>query len=123
MSALCDQMRKLRDERGWTQQEVADRLKVNKQTISQYERGVREPHIDMLCAIADLYQISVDELVGHGTPSPAHPVSVNPSLSQEHPALALKPEEWTMIQLYRSAPDDKQQLLSTLFSTAVWLSA
>lgn len=35
-----DIVKQLRLERGWSQQEVADRLGVNKQTISQYERGL-----------------------------------------------------------------------------------
>lgn len=31
---------------------------------SQYERGLREPGIDMLLAIADYFDVSVDDLLG-----------------------------------------------------------
>lgn len=36
-------VKQLRQERGWSQQEVADRVGLNKMTISQYESGKRKP--------------------------------------------------------------------------------
>lgn len=36
-------VKQLRQERGWSQQEVADRVGLNKMTISQYENGKRKP--------------------------------------------------------------------------------
>lgn len=64
MATFKERIKELRIAKKWTQQEVADRLGVNKQTISQYERGVREPQIETLEAIADIFNVSLNYLVG-----------------------------------------------------------
>ena len=47
-----------------TQLELADKIGVNKQTISQYERGVREPGFSRLEALCDYFGVSADYLLG-----------------------------------------------------------
>lgn len=64
MATFSERIKALRDQSGMTQQEVADKLNVTKQTISQYERGLRRPDIESLEAIADLYNVSADYLLG-----------------------------------------------------------
>lgn len=59
-----DIVKQLRLERGWSQQEVADRLGVNKQTISQYERGVRKPLFDKAEELADIFHVDFNYLMG-----------------------------------------------------------
>lgn len=54
----------LRKERHLSQQQLADRIGVNKQTISQYERGVREPQFEMLEILCDYFNVSADYLLG-----------------------------------------------------------
>ena len=49
-----------------TQLELAERIGVNKQTISQYERGVREPSFSRLEAICDYFGVSADYMLGRG---------------------------------------------------------
>ena len=56
-------MAALRKAKGMTQQEVADRLAVSNKTVSKWERGEGCPDISMLPAIAELYEITVDELL------------------------------------------------------------
>ena len=53
-----------RKEKGLTQQQVAEYLNVKQNTYSQYEIGVLNYPIDVLCRLADLYQVSVDYLLG-----------------------------------------------------------
>lgn len=59
-----DIVKQLRLERGWSQQEVADRLGVNKQTISQYERGIRKPLFDTAEQLADIFHVDLNYLMG-----------------------------------------------------------
>lgn len=59
-----DVVKQLRTERGWSQQEVADRLGVNKQTISQYERGIRKPLFDTAEVLADIFHVDLNYLMG-----------------------------------------------------------
>lgn len=53
----------LRKANGMTQQEVADKLNVSNKTISKWERDEGYPEIMMLPAIAELYSVSVDEIL------------------------------------------------------------
>ena len=45
---------------------LAKKLDVSEVTIGQYERGNRSPSLEILCKLADVFDIPVDVLVGHG---------------------------------------------------------
>lgn len=55
----------LRKSRGYSQDELADMLGVSRQAISKWERGESSPDTDNLIALARLYGVSLDELVGY----------------------------------------------------------
>ena len=57
-------MKTLRKEYGYTQSDVANLLEIGQTTIANYENGSRVPDIAKLSKIADLYQVSVDYLLG-----------------------------------------------------------
>lgn len=61
---LKDNLRKARKDKHLTQKEVADKLGVAPITISRYETGDREPDLDTLYKIADIYNIKISELLG-----------------------------------------------------------
>ena len=48
MSDFAVILRKLRNEYGYTQDELAKKLNVSKSRINMYERGEREPNFEML---------------------------------------------------------------------------
>ena len=50
----------LRLGRGLTQQQLADKLNINRSTISNYENGNREPRLNELAAIASALGVSTD---------------------------------------------------------------
>ncbi len=56
-------MAALRKANGLTQQQVADKLNVSNKTISKWECNEGYPEISMLPMIAELYSVSVDELL------------------------------------------------------------
>ena len=58
-------LKKLRTKKGVTQGQLADAVGVSQQSINKYENHNIEPDIDTLIAIADFFNTSVDELVGH----------------------------------------------------------
>lgn len=60
----------LRKQKGLSQEELANRLNVSRQTISKWEVGDSTPDLEKLAAISDLFNISLDELVHGKTPEP-----------------------------------------------------
>ena len=64
MLALNENIKKLRIVRGLNQVEFAKILCVTKQCVSNWENDNVVPSIDMLCKIADFFEVSTDYLLG-----------------------------------------------------------
>lgn len=63
MSSLGNRLRSARERKGWSQTYVCRKLGISNSTLSGYERDYREPDIESLKILADLYEISVEELI------------------------------------------------------------
>lgn len=61
---LAENIKILRKRNKMTQADMAAKLDITRHALSTYERGIREPHIAKLWEMADLFDISIDELVG-----------------------------------------------------------
>lgn len=59
-----DRLKNLRDKKKLTQKQVAEMLEINTRTYSSYENNEREPSSEVLILIADLFNVSVDYLLG-----------------------------------------------------------
>jgi len=64
MSKMGNRIRELRTNMSLSQEQLADKLGVTKQAISQMERGVRKPSMEMLDALCDFFNVSADYLRG-----------------------------------------------------------
>lgn len=60
---LGERLAKVRKEKGYKQKDIADLLNVSQQVISNIERNATAPDIDFLTGVADLYCMSIDELI------------------------------------------------------------
>lgn len=56
-------LRQLREERGWSQEEFADRAGLHRTYVSAVERGVRNPTLSVLERLAKALGIQLSELV------------------------------------------------------------
>lgn len=65
---IHEQIARLRREKGVTQEEFAKVFGVSNQAVSKWESGICCPDINLLPEIADYFEISIDELMGHETP-------------------------------------------------------
>lgn len=64
--AFGDCLKKLRKERGITQQELGEIIHVSERVIGYYEANDRFPRDEkILIAIADYFNVSIDYMVGH----------------------------------------------------------
>lgn len=57
-------LKALREASGESMSEVADALNIAKSTYASYEYGKREPNIEMLTKIANLFNVTTDYLLG-----------------------------------------------------------
>lgn len=57
-------LKELREKKGFTQKQLAAVLHLSKNAISHYEKGINSPNIDTLAKIADIFDVSVDFLIG-----------------------------------------------------------
>ena len=64
---IGNNIRTLRRSRDMTQDELADKLGVTFQTVSRWENGGSYPDIEFLPAIADVFEVTVDHLLGSDT--------------------------------------------------------
>ncbi|MGH3514444.1 MAG: helix-turn-helix domain-containing protein [Pseudonocardiaceae bacterium] len=61
--SLPENLKALRADRRWTQQQAADRAGVMLRNYQRWEGGEREPKIDGLKALAEAFKVSIDYLV------------------------------------------------------------
>lgn len=66
---FCANISKLRRSADMTQSELADKLNITRQAVSRYEKGDSFPDISVLVKIAEIFEISIDELIGAGAPT------------------------------------------------------
>lgn len=59
-----DALKQLRQERGMTQDELADKLCVTRQAVSRWETGATTPNVDTLKLMSKLWDVSINTLLG-----------------------------------------------------------
>ena len=62
MADICEKIRKIRQEKGMTQQELADRAGITKRTVASYESEGRKPHPATLRRIAQVLGVTSEFL-------------------------------------------------------------
>ena len=61
---IGNRMKSLREERNWSQAELAEKLEITRMSINNYEAGKRVPDANLVVKMADLFQVSADYLLG-----------------------------------------------------------
>ena len=69
-----EKLMKLRKENAWSQEELADKLNVSRQTVSKWELGQTTPDTDNLTKIASIFGISVNDLLDENTNPIENPI-------------------------------------------------
>ncbi|MCH5179821.1 MAG: helix-turn-helix domain-containing protein [Erysipelotrichales bacterium] len=64
METFGQRLSRLRKEHELTQNDIAERLNISAQAISKWENDLTSPDIDSLIRLADIFNISLDELMG-----------------------------------------------------------
>lgn len=64
MDKFAENLKMLRKEKRLSQQDLALKIHFSQQSISQWEQGLSEPTLSALWTLSDIFEISVDELIG-----------------------------------------------------------
>ena len=60
---IGEHIKRLRQEKGWSQAQLANKLNVHQKQISGYERNIHVPSTDVIIRTAKLFDVSLDYLV------------------------------------------------------------
>ena len=82
----------LRKNADMTQSDLAERLNVTRQAVSKYEIGDSFPDVTILVTLAEIFGVSVDELIGAGSPTAGEAAILN-SLAQGNEPDTATPED------------------------------
>ena len=64
MKVVCEKLKELRIEHNLSQQKIAQILKVSRVVYNRYENNQREIPLELLCKLADFYNVTLDYLAG-----------------------------------------------------------
>ncbi len=64
---ISEKIRELRKKANLSQESLAEKLGVSRQAVTKWETGAGDPDISNIIAIAELFQVSIDQLVGNKT--------------------------------------------------------
>ena len=87
---FSENLKTLRKAKGLSQEELAIRSNVVRQTISKWEKGLSVPDADLLIRLAEIFEVSVSELLGAKIENEQEISAVAEQLSRINEQLAIK---------------------------------
>ena len=117
---LSEQLKRLRREKGSTQEDLANHLGISTQAVSKWERGEGFPDITLLPAISSYYNVSVDDLLGVGEIEKENKLNAYREKNAELFRDGKSPER---VALWREAQKEFPNDLSVIYDLMYSLSA
>ena len=59
---MRNRLKVLRAERDWSQQDLADRLEVSRQSVNAIEKGRYDPSLPLAFKIADVFEMTIEDI-------------------------------------------------------------
>lgn len=87
---FSENLKTLRKQKGFSQEELASRLHVVRQTVSKWEKNLSVPDADMLVRLAEILDVTVTELLGAKIDGTADANNIAEQLSRINEQLAIK---------------------------------
>lgn len=90
MFSFAENLKALRHKKGLTQEVLAIKLNVTRQTISKWEKGISVPDAEMLVLLAESLEVSISQLLGQQVPETVDQNEIAGYLAQIVEQLAIK---------------------------------
>lgn len=87
---FSENLKNLRKQKGLTQEELAERLHIVRQTVSKWEKGLSVPDAELLIRIAEIFETSVSTLLGTTVETSGERNIIAEKLEQLNAQLAVK---------------------------------
>ena len=87
---LGENIKRLRKQKGISQEELAIRLHVVRQTVSKWERDLSVPDADLLQRMADIFEVGTDAILGGTVPPEPDRNELAEQLSRINEQLAIR---------------------------------
>ena len=100
---MLNNLKILRESKGYTQQQLSEMIGVSQQTLQKYETQKHEPDIESLKRIADIFDVTVDYLVGH-------------TATGEDPNYGISESEFLIIENFRKLDKDTRDDIEHIIS-------
>lgn len=117
---FCENLKTLRKQKGFSQEELATRLHVVRQTISKWEKNLSAPDADTLIRLAEILEVPVSELLGEKIENENVTSDVAEQLSRINEQLAIKNRRsrwvWKVIVIIVAALVIVNILIAVFFS-------
>lgn len=115
-----ENVKTLRKQKGFSQEELAARLHVVRQTISKWEKNLSVPDADTLIRLAEILEVPVSELLGAKIENENTASDVAEQLSRINEQLAIKNRRsrriWKIVAIILAAIAFINILIAVLFS-------
>lgn len=113
---LIENLRRLRKDNHLTQQQISRKLNISRQAYSNYETGQRIPDIYTVIHLADLYHVTLEQLItqplsGNGVINESHGPYYPGMVIESADTIYLTQEETDLLTHYRSASKDDRRLV------------
>lgn len=106
-------LKELRKSKGISQEQAANELEISVRAYQNYEYGQREPNIEMINKLADLYNVTTDYLLGREPKPPDSPIDAFAK------GASLKELEKILIERYLELPDKQREAVLEFMRSAI----
>lgn len=122
---LASNLKKYRVANNYTQDYVSMKLSISRQAYSNYERGKRNPDIDLLVKLANLYKITLTQLIlipfSNKTKKTqikeTNPYTIHGKVENCEETIFLSHEEISLVLNYREAKKEQKYVISSILNT------
>jgi transcriptional regulator with XRE-family HTH domain len=94
---LGHNIKNLREQKGWTQIDLADKISCTQGIITAYENNLKQPSVDKIALLARVFDVSTDELLGQ--------TEFKSAVSPKNPKL------WKKFELLQRLPQQDKRMV------------
>lgn len=118
---LTRNLHQYREAHNYTQEKVSKYLNITRQAYSNYETGKRDPDVDLLIKLAELYGVTLNQLITDSYSASFirehRPPYITATEPESNATLFLTKDEAELIMKYRTASDEDRYLVTKILNS------